>query len=215
MNAVNAPRAWNRACRELAGRDKVMAELIERHPGDKLRGSGDGFRTLVNAIVGQQISVAAASAIWDRLRGQHQHLRPQDIALSSPEALRAIGLSRRKAEYLMEIARAFHQGELDPADWNTMSDEEIRSELMRLRGVGRWTADMVLIFHLYRPDVLPIGDLGLVNSAARLYGNGSASGAPLRERQDWLRSYAEHWRPWRTVATWFIWLHLDADPVVY
>ncbi len=208
-------RSWDQACSELSGRDSIMAALIAQHRGDRLRGSGEGFQTLVNAIVGQQISVAAAAGTWERLWRAYPRFRAEDFLASTPESLRALGLSRRKAEYIIGIARAVHTGELNPAAWESMGDEEIRADLMRLRGIGRWTADMVLIFYLHRPDVLPIGDLGLVNAAIRLYANGSETGAPLRARQNWLLDHAERWRPWRTVATWFIWRDLDAEPVVY
>ncbi len=208
-------RDWGRACSDLARRDAVLARLIAEHSGDALRGSGDSFTTLLNAVVGQQISVAAADGIWGRLERAFPELSPRTIAAAAPETLRELGLSRRKAEYIIGIAQAFDAGELDPQRWKTMSDDEVRADLTRRRGVGPWTADMVLIFYLHRPDVLPLGDLGLVNAAARLYRNGELDGAPLRARQNWLGEFAERWRPWRTVATWFIWRDLDAEPVVY
>lgn len=178
-----------------------------------LRGSGDAFRTLVNAIVGQQISVAAAAGIWSRLTAAYPSLEPTRLQQAPVQTLRELGLSGRKAEYIRGVAAAFASGDLDDARWTTMSDDEIRDELVALRGIGPWTAEMVLIFHARRPDVLPLGDIGLVNAAARLYGwEETVSNADRREQ---LAEYAERWRPWRTVATWFIWRDLDAEPVIY
>ena len=207
------PPYWNRACRELADRDPVLADLISRNRSDVLRGSGDAFRTLVNAIVGQQISVAAAAGIWGRLASAWPELSPESLMDAPVERLREVGLSGRKAEYVRGVAAAFATGEVDDAAWDTMTDDEIRAQLTALRGVGPWTADMVLIFHARRPDVLPLGDIGLVNTAAKLYSwEGADALAARRER---LAAHAERWRPWRTVATWFVWFDLDADPVIY
>jgi len=209
------PRYWNAACAQLAERDEVLADLIRTHEHDVLRGSGDAFRTLVNAIVGQQISVAAAAGIWGRLVTAYPEVSPSQIAGASPDGLRAIGLSRRKAEYVVAAAEAFLSGAIDDAVWDEQSDDEIRERLTSLRGVGPWTADMVLIFHARRADVLPLGDIGLVNASARLYGWDATETAALAERRERLHRHAERWRPWRTVATWFIWRDLDVEPVIY
>ncbi|TVQ37484.1 MAG: DNA-3-methyladenine glycosylase 2 family protein [Spirochaetaceae bacterium] len=203
---------WQQACKDLSSRDLVIAGLVRRHRGDRLRGSGHAFRTLVNAIVGQQISVAAADSIWARLTHAFPGAAPEALAAADTGALRAVGLSNQKAACVRNAALAFCAGTIDPAAWDRMSDDEIRADLTALRGVGPWTADMMLIFHLHRPDVLPLGDIGLVNAAARLYG---WSLDDDRQRRQRLRDHAERWRPWRTVATWFIWRDLDAEPVVY
>ncbi len=209
-STTSAPPYWRRACDELGSRDGVLRRLIAAHQGDVLRGSGDAFRTLANAIVGQQISVAAAAGIWRRLLCAYPNLSPAALADANHDELRAAGLSARKAEYLQSIAAAFLDGRTGESVWSSLDDEELRRHLTTFRGIGPWTADMVLIFHARRPDVLPLGDLGLVNAAARLYGwDGDPS------RADRLREHAERWRPWRTVATWFIWRDLDAEPVIY
>ena len=213
------PPYWDEACAELAARDPILAGLIETHKADVLRGSGDAFRTLVNAIVGQQISVAAADGIWKRLLAAYPGIRATDLASAAVEDLRSVGLSWRKAEYIQGIATAFASGAVDDSAWADRSDEEVRDALTNLRGVGPWTADMLLIFHLKRPDVLPLGDIGLVNAASALYRwdvDAEASAARrLAARQHVLAQHAEQWRPWRTVATWFIWRDLDAEPVIY
>lgn len=229
---------WDRACDELKARDPVMTALVDRHRSERLRGSGDAFRTLINAIVGQQISVAAADAVWGRLTAAYAELTPESLAKADVADLRAVGLSNQKAISVCGIARAFVEGAVDPESWQDRSDADVRAELTGLRGVGPWTADMVLIFHLHRPDVLPLGDIGLVNAAARLYrfdqnrsdhvpsrdeaassaspaAKRAASRARLETRKAWLREHADRWRPWRTVATWYIWRDLDVEPVVY
>jgi DNA-3-methyladenine glycosylase II len=210
---LRRPPYWDRACRELAERDPVLADLIATHRADVLRGSGDAFRTLVNAIVGQQISVAAAAGIWGRLTSVYPELSPASLAEAPIEKLRGVGLSGRKAEYIRGIAAAFESGEVDDAGWAEMTEREIHDQLTALRGVGPWTAEMVLIFHARLPDILPLGDIGLVNAAARLYGWDKFDA--ISERRERLAKHAERWRPWRTVATWFIWRDLDAEPVIY
>ncbi|MFW5884083.1 MAG: DNA-3-methyladenine glycosylase family protein [bacterium] len=211
---IAPPPYWQDACRDLARRDPVIARLIREHPGEAVRGSGDPFRTLLNAIVGQQISVAAADGIWARLLEAFPRFTPRTIAAAEPARLREVGLSARKAEYAVGVARAFSDGRLDPRRWPAMEDAEIRSELSALRGVGPWTADMMLIFSAHRPDVLPLGDIGLLNAAARLYGwTGDATTAAEKRRR--LREHAETWQPWRTVGTWYVWCDLDEETVIY
>lgn len=209
------PAYWDEACRDLAARDSTLDGIIALNREHVLRGSGDAFRTLVNAIIGQQISVAAAAGIWERLTDAFPDMSPASLATADPDALRTIGLSGRKVEYVRGVAEAFVSGEIDDAAWHDWSNEEISGQLTSLRGIGPWTADMMLIFHMRRPDVLPLGDIGLVNAAARLYGWDPDGTGGLPARRERLAEYAERWRPWRTVATWFIWLELDADPVIY
>ena len=153
------PPYWPDACAELASNDPTLARLIARHRADVLSGSGDGFRTILNAIVGQQISVSAAASIWRRLTTLLPDLSPRAVASASHDELRSVGLSNRKAEYVAGIARAFADGSVDADAWIAMDDARVVSELTALRGVGPWTAQMVLIFHLHRPDVLPLGDI--------------------------------------------------------
>lgn len=204
---------WDEASRVLGERDGVLAELIERHRGERLSGSGEAFRTLANAVTGQQISVAAAAGIWKRLTDRYPRFLPADLAGADPEDLRACGLSRRKIEYLQGIAAAFDSGAVSEDEFELWSDDELRSRLCRLRGVGPWTAEMFLIFHLRRPDVLPLGDIGLHRAAARLYG--WPEGEPTAAIRERLVALGETWRPWRTVAVWYLWRDLDAEPVVY
>ncbi len=204
---------WDDASSALAGRDPLLGSLIERHRGARLSGSGDAFTTLANAIVGQQISVAAAAGIWGRISGRFPGLRPEDIAGADVSTLRSCGLSGRKAEYLQGIAHAFIYEDFSPQSFDTLTDDEVRTRLCGLRGVGPWTAEMFLIFHLHRPDVLPLGDIGLHRAARTLYG--WPDGEKTTDTAGRLLELGETWRPWRTVAVWYLWRDLDAEPVVY
>lgn len=204
------PRYWTRACHELAARDPVLGLIIERHPKARLRTRGDAFVTLARSIVGQQISVKAAASVWARLDALCEgDVAPAVVAAAGTEALRGCGLSGRKVEYLGDMARRFVDGDADPTGWGILDDEALIAELTTLRGIGRWSAEMFLIFHLLRPDVLPLDDLGLQRAICLHYADGRALS---RKR---IETIARPWKPWRTVATWYLWRSLDPVPVEY
>ena len=207
------PPYWQAARDHLCRADEVLAVLVERFSDDVLTASGDLFRTLLNAIVGQQISVAAAASIWRRLLDAYPGLPPEALAEAAEETLREVGLSRQKARYIIGIAADLSQRSGGIAHLAELDDQEVLDELTKLKGVGPWTAHMVLIFGLTRPDVLPIGDIGLLRSAAKNYGWPDDAG--LKELQQRLEAQAEGWRPFRTVASWYLWRDLDAEPVLY
>jgi len=200
---------WTQACRHLQGSDPELSVLFDRFPGERIQTSGVPFQVLANSIVGQQISVKAASAIFGRLSTLLGEWNPGAVGRVTDEALREAGLSVRKVEYFRGLAAAFLDGTLDPGRWETESDSQVIQELVSLRGIGRWTAEMFLIFHLQRPDILPLDDLGLLQSAARLFG----WDYPFDPKH--LETRAEAWKPWRTVGTWYLWRALDPEPVVY
>ncbi len=206
---MTEPRYWRRATTELSRRDGVMRGLIERYGPEGLTGRNDAFGTLARAIVGQQISVQAADKVWRRLETFLGEVTAVRVAASSSAGMLKCGLSRQKVEYLMTLAGNFVDGTLGPDRWVGLDDEAAIADLVRLRGIGRWTAEMFLIFHLLRPDVLPLGDLGLRKAIDRHYGDGEA----LSEAR--LGRIAESWKPWRSVATWYLWRSLDPEPVVY
>jgi len=204
---------WETAVGELSARDPVLAGVIARYGDERLSGNGDPFRTLANAIVGQQISATVAARIWQRLTAAFPDLSPAAVAAAPESRLWACGLSRRKVEYLYGIAQAVQNGSLDLAALAVADDETVRKMLVAIRGIGPWTAEMFLIFHLHRPDVLPLGDVGLLRGCKRLYRWPKEEAIrTLRERT---AALGETWRPWRTVATWYVWRDLDATPVVY
>ncbi len=214
-----SPGYWDDACRHLARRDRVMKRLIPKFGDARLETRGDAFTTLARSIVGQQISVKAAQAVWDRFAAlavpatptapPRLPLQPEWV-LSLPAAqLREAGLSLRKTEYLHDLARHFDDGLVHVAQWQQMDDETIIGELVAIRGIGRWTAEMFLIFHLMRPNVLPLDDLGLLRGISLNY----FSGEPVSRAE--AREVAEAWAPFRSVATWYIWRSLDPLPVAY
>ena len=206
---VPFPDYWADACRHLARRDRVMKRLIPLHAHTGLQSRGDAFSTLARSIIGQQISVKAAQSVWNRFEATCVEMLPQRVLALPTEQLRAAGLSARKADYLHDLALHFAEDRLHPAAWQEMDDEAIISELVQIRGIGRWTAEMFLMFYLLRPNVLPLDDAGLVKGISQNY----FSGEPV-SRSD-MREVAEAWKPWCSVATWFIWRSLEPVPVAY
>jgi DNA-3-methyladenine glycosylase II len=203
------PEYWDRAKRALARRDPVMASIIRSRPKVFLMRRGEPFLTLARAIVGQQISVKAAQSVWDRVVACAGEISPQKILEKNRTDLRACGLSERKVEYIADLARRFADGLVHVQRWPEMTDEEIIADLVQVRGIGRWTAEMFLIFNLLRPDVFPLDDLGL-QKAIRL--------AYFRSRKVSLKTMIRlgaGWQPWRSVATWYLWRSLDPLPVEY
>ncbi|MHB1145000.1 MAG: DNA-3-methyladenine glycosylase family protein [Thiobacillus sp.] len=209
MKTLEAPEYWEPACTELAAADPVMAALIARYPDAILANRGDPFQTLARAIVGQQISVKAADSVWARFASYAQTVSPEHLATLELDALAACGLSRRKAEYLRDLAGHFVDGRIEPARWTKMDDEAVIGELVDVRGIGRWTAEMFLIFSLRRPDVWPVDDIGLQKAVALHYLGGE------RPTPKSLRQHGERHAPWRTVATWYLWRSLDPAVVQY
>jgi DNA-3-methyladenine glycosylase II len=210
---VAVPGYWDDACRHLSRRDRVMKKLIPRFGEARLQSRGDAFTTLARSITGQQISVKAAQAVWDRfvatVGGPSTKLAPKNVLAISVSELRAAGMSQRKAEYLLDLAQHFDGGRVHIAMWPEMDDQAIIDELVAIRGIGRWTAEMFLIFHLMRPDVLPLDDLGLLKGISTNY----FSGEPVSRAE--AREVGEAWAPYRSVATWYIWRSLDPLPVEY
>ena len=208
-----SPEYWDTACKHLKRNDRVMKRLIPRFGEARLQSRGDAFTTLSRSVVGQQISVKAAQSVWTRFAAlaspEGGPLVPQAVTDLEVPALRGAGLSARKAEYLLDLASHFAGGQLHVSQWADMADEAIIEELVAIRGIGRWTAEMFLIFHLMRPDVLPLDDLGLIKGISLNYFSGEAvSRAEARE-------VAEAWAPYRSVATWYLWRSLDPLPVDY
>lgn len=203
------PHYWQQAARELGERDPVIRTLIDRFPGLALGSRGDAFSTLARSIVGQQISVKAAQSVWDRLAHRLVDVTPATVGGARTSTLRACGLSGQKALYLRDLARKMRDGTLDAARWHALEDEALIAELTRVKGIGRWTAEMFLMFHLMRPDVLPLADLGLQRAMRIHYNRGRMLSASR------MRGIGATWSPWRSVATWYLWRSLDPVPVEY
>lgn len=210
MSTNAKPDYWEEARAVLRERDRVLNRLIPEESGSFLLSRGDPFCTLARAVVGQQISLKAADAIWQRCEAAcGPVMTPVSLQRVGVEGLRKAGLSQRKAEYLYDLANHFVSEQVHPALWPDMDDLSIVSELTAIRGIGRWTADMFLIFNLRRPDVLPLDDLGLLRAISHHY----FSGEPVSRFE--AREVAQAWSPWCTVATWYLWRSLDPVSVEY
>jgi len=206
---IVTPDYWVEACAHLSRKDRVMKKIIPQFGDAVLESRGDAFVTLARSIVGQQISVKAAQSVWDKFAKLSRKITPSSVLKLKVDDMRAAGLSARKVEYLVDLALHFDSGAVHVKDWQSMDDEAIIAELVAIRGIGRWTAEMFLIFHLMRPNVLPLDDVGLINGVSQNY----FSGEPV-SRSD-LREVAQAWTPYSTVATWYIWRSLDPVPVAY
>ena len=206
---IYTPDYWEEACKHLSKKDRVMKRLIPKFGDACLESRGDAFTTLARSVVGQQISVKAAQTVWDKFAALPRKLTPANVLKLKVDDMRGAGLSARKIEYLVDLALHFDSGLVHVDSWKDMSDELIIEELVAIRGIGRWTAEMFLIFHLMRPNVLPVDDLGLLNGISVNY----FSGDPV-SRSD-ARDGAVAWAPFCSVATWYIWRSLDPVPVAY
>ena len=203
---------YARARRVLLRRDPILAALIRRHGPCGLAAArrADHFSALVRAITFQQLSTKAAATIYNRMAALMPGgvPTPAGFAALSDEQLRSAGLSRQKIGYLRDLCEKVDSTTIDLDTVDSLSDEEVIAALVTIKGIGRWSAEMFLIFRLLRPDVLPVGDLGIIIAVQKAY--------KLRKRPtpDRLRKIGEAWRPYRSVASWYLWRSLDNEPVV-
>ncbi|KUZ90810.1 DNA-3-methyladenine glycosylase [Burkholderia ubonensis] len=204
VDVVVRPAYWDKACADLVKRDRIMKKLIPKFGPAHLVKRGDPFVTLARSVVGQQISVASAQSVWASIEAASPKLAPQQVIKLGPDKLIACGLSKRKTEYILDVAQHFVSGALHVDKWTSMEDEDVIAELTQIRGISRWTAEMFLIFNLSRPDVLPLDDPGLIRAISVNY----FSGEPVTRSE--AREVAANWEPWRTVATWYMWRSLDS-----
>ena len=209
MNKVIYSDYWPIATRELAQRDGVMAQLILSYPNSVMSSRGQPFYTLVRSVVGQQISVKAADSIWARFVLLVPKVTPKHVLAQSIEHLRSVGLSARKAEYIHAVAEFFVQKRVGQAYWEQRTDDEIIEELSSIRGIGRWTAEMFLMFTLLRPNVFPVDDIGLLRGLEKNYHGARVTPSVARA------VYFERFSPWASVATWYLWRSLDPVEVRY
>ncbi|MRV73810.1 DNA-3-methyladenine glycosylase 2 family protein [Duganella sp. FT92W] len=205
--AAAVPPYWEEAKAELMKRDRIMKKLIPQIGDLHLVGHDDPFTTLARSIVKQQVTAKAADAAWQTLRQALPRFTPSAVVKAGAGQLAACGLSKRKTEYILDLADHFKAKKVHASQWDQMDDEAVIAELVQIRGITRWTAEMFLIFNLLRPNVLPLDDPGLIQGISQNY----FSGEPV-SRSD-AREVAANWEPYRTVATWYLWRSLDPDPV--
>jgi DNA-3-methyladenine glycosylase II len=201
------PALLETARRSLRRRDPVLGAVIRRVGPCEIEARGDPYRALVRSVIYQQLAGAAAGAIAARLRARYggRIPRPEILATARLPDLRRVGLSRQKADTIRSVARAFAQGNLDNRALRRMSDDEVVAAVTRIKGIGEWTAHMLLMFSLGSPDVLPVGDYGVRKGAMGLYG---LDALPNRRELEFI---AEPWRPYRSVASWYLWRVTDVQ----
>ena len=205
--AVQLPPYWEQAKGELMKRDRIMRKLIPQFGDLHLIGHADPFTTLARSLVGQQITPKSAAAAWQKLLLACPKWTPAQVLKGGAEQLGLCGLSKRKTEYILDLAHHFKAKRVHANQWGQMDDEAVIAELVQIRGIGRWTAEMFLIFNMLRPNVMPLDDPGLIRGISINY----FSGEPV-SRSD-AREVSANWEPWRTVATWYLWRSLDPLPV--
>ena len=206
---MKKPIFWEKAKKYLISKDKKLGNIIKSYPKDFLFSKSDPFYTLSRSIVGQQISVKAAQAVWDNFEKKAKIIKPRKVYNMHFMTLKSCGLSRQKITYLKSLSEAFIDKKIKPLKWYNYSDSEIIDELVQIKGIGRWTAEMYLIFNLCRPDVFPADDLGLIKGICNCYN----IKYPI-ERDEAIKMSAK-WKPYRSVATWYFWRSLDPIPVEY
>ena len=206
---MKKPKFWETAKKDLINKDKALGNIIRKYPRDFLFTKSDPFYTLARSIIGQQISVSAAQAVWDRFENKAQSVKPQIIKNMHYMKLKSCGLSKQKITYLKSLSTAFIEKTIQPKKWVYLENEQIIYELTQIKGIGRWTAEMYLIFNLCRPDVFPADDLGLIKGICKCYN------LKYPISKDYALKLSRKWQPWRSVATWYFWRSLDPIPVEY
>ena len=203
------PVFWEKAKKHIKKCDKKLGSIIELYPNDFLFSKSDPFYTLARSIVGQQISVKAAQSVWNKLENKCKKINAKNIKSIHYMTLKSCGLSRQKISYLRNLSDAFMIQKIKPLSWNKKSDDQIINELVLIKGIGRWTAEMYLIFNLCRPDIFPLDDIGMIKALCKCY----KLNYPIKK--DRLIRIGNKWRPYRSVATWYLWRSLDPIPVEY
>ena len=198
------PSWWDEAHAFLL-EDVLLGPIVEKYGPEGITSRDDLFQTLIRSIVGQQISVTAADAIWGRLIDHLGSPTPEAVRATDEASIAACGITRPKASYIMGLARDCEQLMNQP--WDEMDDAAIMKHLIGFRGIGPWTAEMMLMFHFLRPDIFSLGDIGLIRGTQRL--------VPDAETKEDVGAIAERWMPYRTAAAWYLWRILDPVPVEY
>ena len=206
---MRKPTYWETAKKDLIKKDHVLGKIINSYPVDFLFTKSDPFYTLARSIIGQQISVTAAQAVWDRFEKKAKVVKPKIVRSMHHMTLKSCGLSRQKIKYIKSLSDAFIEKKIEPMNWASLENEKIIEELTQIKGIGRWTAEMFLIFNLCRPDIFPADDLGLIKGICKCY---NYKYPISRERA---LKISSKWKPWRSVATWYFWRSLDPIPVEY
>jgi DNA-3-methyladenine glycosylase II len=209
------PIYWNDAIRKLGASDPILKKIIEKNQDKVLTTRRNAFDTLIKAIIGQQISVKAAESVYNKLVDRiGPKVNPKIVQSCQRETLKQVGLSRQKVDYILNISEFFIQNP------DLVSDEyleiasiaDITNNFIKIKGIGSWTVEMFLIFYAMKPDILPLKDIGLLNAIKNVYNLRQLSKEDQLEK---IVAISDCWRPYRTVATWYLWLFIDDELVEY
>jgi len=200
---------WLLAINNLKKKDKILKEIINKYKSEKLHSKKNAFLTLAKSITGQQISVKAANSIWQKLEEKIKKVNPKNLLKLKKHEISKCGYSRQKVNYLFNLANFFEKNKKIESKWKKIEDEKVIESLTKIKGIGRWTAEMFLIFYLLRPNVFPSGDIGLIKAISINYN----LKYPLKKTE--ISIFKKKWSPWATVATWYLWRSLDPIPIKY
>jgi DNA-3-methyladenine glycosylase II len=207
---MSLPAYWQQSKEFLTHADPKLAKLILEYQQYSISSRGEALETLLRSIVGQQISVQAAASVWGKLEKKIGKIKPENVILMSFEELKSCGLSKQKVQYIINICNHFINFSIkDHLYWENRSFESIYDELITIKGVGPWTAEMFGMFYLLEKDIFPIKDIGIIRAMNQIYGEGK----PLSLEK--IIAISETWRPYRSVACWFLWRSIDSEEVLY
>jgi DNA-3-methyladenine glycosylase II len=207
---MSLPAYWQQSKEFLTHTDPKLAKLILEHQQYSISSRGEALETLLRSIVGQQISVQAAASVWGKLEKKIGKIKSENVILMSFEELKSCGLSKQKVQYIINICNHFINFSIkDHLYWENRSFESIYDELITIKGVGPWTAEMFGMFYLLEKDIFPIKDIGIIRAMNQIYGEGK----PLSLEK--IIAISETWRPYRSVACWFLWRSIDSEEVLY
>ena len=207
---MSLPAYWQQSKEFLTHTDPKLAKLILEHQQYSISSRGEALETLLRSIVGQQISVQAAASVWGKLEKKIGKIKPENVILMSFEELKSCGLSKQKVQYIINICNHFINFSIkDHLYWENRSFESIYHELITIKGVGPWTAEMFGMFYLLEKDIFPIKDIGIIRAMNQIYGEGK----PLSLEK--IIAISETWKPYRSVACWFLWRSIDSEEVLY
>lgn len=201
---------WDEAVEHLKANDRILNKVIAKYDGEYFPNSSSGaFTTLARSLISVQSSAVRANETWHNLvQACGQRPTVQCISVRNVDSLMEVGIAKRKATNLVDLAKHFEAKTVNPAKWSKMSDQEVINDLCQIRGIGPWTAQMFLIFNLHRPNVLPVEDARLLKAVSRHY----FGGEPVSRYE--IRELADNWEPWQTVATWYMWRSLADGSIV-
>ena len=207
---MSLPAYWQQSKEFLTHADPKLAKLILEHQHYSISSRGEALETLLRSIVGQQISVQAAASVWGKLEKKISKIKPENVILMSFEELKSCGLSKQKVQYIINICNHFINFSIkDHLYWEKRSFKSIYDELITIKGVGPWTAEMFGMFYLLEKDIFPIKDIGIIRAMNQIYGEGK----PLSLEK--IIAISETWKPYRSVACWFLWRSIDSEEVLY